>query len=527
MTFYLAAVETLALSIFGVVLLVTLGVTYWAARHTTSTSQFLAAGRGISGAQNGWAIAGDYMSASSFLGFAGLVFFFGVDAYIGLVAATVTFLPVLLLLAARMRNAGKYTMADVLTFRLNPRPARAAAALGTLVVAFLYLIAQMVGAGAVFQALAGIDFNLSVILTGAFMLIYVIFGGMLATTWVQIIKAVLLMAAAAVMTLMVLGEFGFNPLTLFERAAAEHEAGQGLHEPGLMFSNQLDGVSFGLLFLLGTMGMPHILMRFFTVPDAKAARTSVWWAVLLIGAFYLMIPLIGLGARAILGRAGESAVGEGGNLAAPALAEALGGGAGTVGGDIFLAVVSAVAFATILAVVAGLVISASGAMAHDLWSNVIRHDKDSDREEFIVARIAAISVGVLAIVVSLLAGAGFNVSIIVALTFSVAASANVPALLLALFWPRFNTAGAVTGILCGLVSALVLIILSPPVWPGPDSEGGPFPLAYPILVSLPVGLLGCIVGTLLSRERRAESSYHELRVRAETGLGAERAAAAH
>jgi cation/acetate symporter len=510
----------LALSVFAVVLAVTLAVTYWASKRTRTATEFWAAGRGISGAQNGFAIAGDYMSASSFLGFAGLIFFFGLDGFIGLVAALVAFVPVLMLLAERMRNAGKFTMADVLAFRLRERPARMAAALGTLTVAFFYLIAQMVGAGVLIQALAGIDFALSVVITGTFMVVYVIFGGMLATTWVQIIKAVLLMGAGVAVTVLVLAKTGFNPVELFDRAVSQHPDNAAFLAPGLQHPDAINGISFGLAFLLGTAGLPHILIRFFTVPDARAARASVWWAVLLIGAFYVMIMIIGVGARAVLGPGAEEAS-AGGNLAVPLLAEELGGGAGSIGGDLFLAIISAVAFATILAVVAGLVISASGAMAHDLWSNVVRRGQAGEREEVRVARIAAIGLGVLAIAVSILGGEGFNVSILVGLAFAVAASANLPALLCALFWPRFNTSGAVTGVVGGLVASLVLIALSPAVWPGPDAEGSPVPLSNPALISFPIGFLCCWLGTMLGGERRADTaSYRELAVRAETGIGA-------
>jgi cation/acetate symporter len=520
MTVLAAGVNTLALVVFAVVLTITLVVTYWASKRTNTATEFWAAGRGISGVQNGFAVAGDYMSAASFLGFAGLIFFFGLDGFIGLVCALVAFLPVLLLLAERMRNAGKFTMADVLSFRLRQRPARVVAALGTISVAFVYLVAQMVGAGALIQALAGIDFAISVALTGMFMVVYVIFGGMLATTWVQIIKAGMLMTAGVVLTVLVLAKTSFNPLELFKQAAAESSDSKGYLSGGLQHPDAINGISFGLAFLLGTAGLPHILMRFFTVPDARAARSSVWWAVLLIGSFYIMIMLVGLGARAILGAGAEEAS-AGGNLAAPLLAEELGGGAGTVGGDLFLAVISAVAFATILAVVAGLVISASGGVAHDLWTNVVRHDRDSEHEEVLVARIAAIVLAILAIGVSILCGEGFNVSILVGLAFAIAASANLPALLLALFWPRFNTMGAICGVVGSLIVSLVLIVLSPAVWPGPDSEGSPIPLANPALVTFPLGFLFCWLGTVLSSERQTERSYHELHVRAETGLGAE------
>src|SRR3954447_836764 len=523
MIVFAADLKVLPLAVFAVVLAITLGVTYWAAKRTSSASDFYAAGRGITGFQNGWAIAGDYMSASSFLGFAGLVFLFGVDAFVGLMAALVAFVPVLLFLAERMRNSGKFTLADVLAFRLRERPARMAAAVGTLAVVLVYLVAQMVGAGVLIQALIGISFTPAVILVGAFMLAYVIFGGMLATTWVQIIKAGILMAAGVVLTIMVLAKFGFSPGELFSRAAKNHDSPKGFLGGGLQFDTKLGMLSFGIAFVLGTAGLPHILMRFFTVPNARASRGSVGWAVGLIGAFYLMVMIVGVGARAILGKAGEEAAGKGGNLAIPTLADAL-------GGQVFLAIISAVALATILAVVAGLVISASGAVAHDLWSNVLRkgRDGDNEREELWVAKIAACAIGALAIVLAIAGGAGFNVSALVGLAFCIAASANFPALVLALFWPRFNTAGAVTGILTGVFVSAALIIMSAPVWPGADSATGSplgsLALDNPAIFCIPLGFLGCFVGTLLGH-RSDERRYHELYVRSETGLGAEQVSA--
>lgn len=525
--FILAAdVNELALSIFALVVAITLGITYWASKRTGSAVQFWAAGRGITGAQNGFAIAGDYMSAASFLGIAGLIFLFGFDGFLYSVGFLVAFLTVLFLLAERMRNAGKYTMADVLSFRLNEKPARAAAALGTLTVVAFYLIAQMVGAGVLIQALVGIDFSLAVLITGIFMLCYVVFGGMLATTWVQVIKAVLLMVATIVLSLFVLGKVGFNPVELFNRAADESEAGKAYLAPGQLYTQPIDTVSLGLALVLGTAGLPHILMRFFTVPDAKAARSSVVWAVVLIGAFYIMTTFLGFGARAFLGGGAEEAVGGGGNLAAPLLAEEMGGGAGTVGGDLFLAIIAAVAFATILAVVAGLVISASGAVAHDVWSNIVRHGRDSEHQEIFVARIAAFAIGAIAIAIAVIGGEGLNVSFMVGLAFAVAASANFPALLLALVWRRFNTTGAIMGVVFGVVSSITLIVVSPKVWPGPDSEGSPvgWTLANPGIASIPLGFFGCWLGTMLSSETRAERTFSELHVRSETGIGAERAA---
>jgi cation/acetate symporter len=335
------------------------------------------------------------------------------------------------------------------------------------------------------------------------------------------------MSATILMSILVLEKVGFNPIELFNRAKAESPKGDAYLAPGLFLKSPIDTLSLGLALVLGTAGLPHILMRFFTVPDAKAARSSVVWAVGLIGAFYIMTTFLGFGARALLGAGGEEAAGKGGNLAAPLLAEELGGGAGTFGGDLFLAVVAAVAFATILAVVAGLVLSASAAMSHDVWTNIVRHGESSSREEVYVARIAALSIGAISIVIAILGGAGLNVSFMVGLAFAVAASANFPALLLALTWRRFNTTGAVTGVLLGTLSSIVLVIISPTVWPGADAEGGAFSfydLANPGIISIPLGFLGCWLGTVLSREEaKSEHNFDELWVRSETGLGAEAA----
>ena len=523
-----AAVNETALIVFAIVVGVTMVISYVASKRVTSATDFWAAGRGLTGPQNGFAIAGDYMSAASFLGIAGLIYLFGFDGFLYSVGFLVAFLTVLFLLAERMRNSGKYTIADVLSFRLNERPARCAAALGTLSVVAFYLIAQMVGAGVLIEALVGIDFWLAVVLTGAFMIIYIVLGGMLATSWVQIIKAILLMAAILVMSIFVLERVGFNPIELFNRAEANTTAESTFSlGPGTFLSSPIDTVSLGIALVLGTAGLPHILMRFFTVPDSKAARSSVVWAMFIIGGFYVLTTFVGFGARALLGEKGVAAAGTGGNLAAPNLAQFLGGGEGTFGGDLFLAIVAAVAFATILAVVAGLVLSASGAVAHDLWSNVIRKGRESEHEEVLVARLAAASIGAIAIAIAIIGGEGLNVSFMVGLAFAVAASANFPALLLALTWRRFNTAGAVTGVLFGVVSSIVLVIISPKVWPGPDGEGGAlsfYDLANPGIISIPLGFLGCFVGTLLGGAKKAEErTFDELFVRSETGIGAERA----
>jgi cation/acetate symporter len=515
----IAAVNETALVVFAVIVGVTMLVTYIASKRISTATDFWAAGRALTGPQNGLAIAGDYMSAASFLGIAGLIFLFGFDGFLYCVGFLVAFLAVLFLIAEQMRNSGKYTFADVLAYRLKQRPARAAAALGTLAVVAFYLIAQMVGAGVIIEGLVGISFPIAVILTGAFMIIYIVLGGMLATSWVQIIKAVLMLSCGVVLTVWVLSEIGWNPLHLFTDARAESSNGDAYLQPGLFLATPLDTVSLGLGLVLGTAGLPHILMRFFTVPTAKAARSSVIWAMFLIGAFYLMTTALGFGGRAILGKSAEGAVGETGNFAVPALAEKL-------GGDLLLAIVAGVAFATILAVVAGLVISASGAVAHDVWSNIVRRGQDSEREEVWVAKIAAFSIGAIAIAIAIIGGEGLNISFMVGLAFAVAASANFPALLLALTWRRFNTTGAVVGVLFGVISSIALVVISPTVWPGPDSEGGAlswYSLANPGLISIPLGFIGCFLGTMLSREPTAEAKFTELKVRSETGLGAEHA----
>jgi cation/acetate symporter len=509
---------------FALLVGVTLAVTVWASRRTRSATDFFAAGRGISGPQNGMAIAGDLMSAATFLGFTGAMYLSGFDGWIMPAVTLVAFVLILLLFAERMRNAGSFTVADVLSFRLREGPVRAATATATMFVAVIYLVAQLVGAGVLIRALTGLSFVPAVVLTGAAMLAYVVFGGMLATTWVQIIKAALLMVAGAALSLGVLIQTGFDLGVLFSTAAANHPAGEAYLAPGGSGKSFLDTVSVALAFAIGTAALPHILIRFFTVPDARQARSSAGWATGLIGVFFVMTAVIGFGARAVLPPEAAAQVGKSGNLAAPLLAEYLGGGVGTTGGDLFTAFVSAVAFATILAVVAGLVLSASGAVAHDLWANVVRRGLPTNETR--VARLAAAGIGAVAIVVTLVAGPDFNVAFLVGLALSVAAGANFPALLLALTWRRFNTAGAIVGITAGLVTSIVLIVLSPAVWPG-GPESAPYPIEYPTLVAIPVGFFACWLGTILSSERGAERSFDELQVRSQTGLGAEQATSAH
>ncbi|MBV9838035.1 MAG: cation/acetate symporter ActP [Solirubrobacterales bacterium] len=511
----------LTIGVFLAVLAVTLGVTFWAARRIRSASDFWSAGRGISGVQNGMAIAGEFLSAAAFLGVAGLMFLSGFDGYLTGIAALLSFVPLLLLLAERMRNAGRYTMADVLALRLPAGRVRVVSAISTVCIAALYVVAQSVAAGSLFEALVGISYWAGVLIAGAAILAYVILGGMIATTWVQIIKATLLLVGVATIAIWVLSKFGFDPIRLLNRAAAKSGKGAAYGGPGLLFPNRLDEISTALAFALGTCGLPHIMMRFLTVPDARHARRSIGWAVALIGVFYVFVAVIGLGGRAILGASGLKLGGKSGNLIAPYLAQHLGGGPGSTGGDIFFAVITAVAFTTILAVVAGVVLAGSGAVAHDVYSGVWRHGEASEREQLVAGRLAVLAIAVAGVILALLAGKDFNVQLLTGLTFSVAASANFPSLLLALTWRRFNTTGAVVGIASGLVAAIVLIILSPQVWSGPASAA-PFPLGNPAIVSIPIGFLGCLLGTLIGgRDRVGVERFNEVRVRAATGIGAE------
>jgi cation/acetate symporter len=515
---------SIALIMFLVFVLVTLGVTYWAARQTSGASTFFAAGRRITAWQNGVAVAGDYMSAASFLGIAGIIAFQGYDGFMYSVGWLVAYLTVLLIVAEPLRNAGKYTMADVLAYRLNPRPVRAMAALSTLTVSTFYMIAQMVGAGALVALLfkdSGLTYHSAVIGVGVLMITYVIFGGMLATTWVQIIKAILLMAGALLLSILVLAHFDFSFGKFFDAIGhvTYHEQGavvtKDFLQPGLRFKppyGALDLISLSLALIFGTAGLPHILVRFYTVPDAKTARISVVWAMALIGAFYIMTTFLGFGAATIVGR-DTIAVSGGTNMSAPLLAQAL-------GGDIFFAFVAAIAFATILAVVAGLTISASTSFAHDFYTNVINHGKERrSGEEVRVARLTALVVGAVSIAIAILLGPTANVAFLVALAFAVAASANLPVIVLSLFWRRFNTAGAVTGLATGLIASIALIALSPSLM-GSDAL---FPLENPGIVSIPLGFLGAFLGALLSQERTTDGKFAELLVRANTGLGAEKA----
>ncbi|MDQ6860611.1 MAG: sodium/solute symporter [Verrucomicrobiota bacterium] len=497
----------------------TLVVTYFSARRTQGTSAYFAAGRRITGWQNGLAVAGDYMSAASFLGIAGMIAFNGYDGFMYSVGFLVAYLTVLIIVAEPLRNAGKYTMADVLAYRLKPRPVRAMASLSTLTVSIFYMIAQMVGAGTlVRQLLPGVSYEAAVVGVGVLMVVYVVFGGMLATTWVQIIKAVLLMSGSVFLSVLVMAKFNFSLTNFFQSVSAVHltdasgaSVTRNFLTPGLLFKNPLDQISLGLALVFGTAGLPHILIRFYTVPDAKTARASVVWAMVLIGVFYIMTTFFGFGAASLLGPDHLKAHG-GTNMAAPELARFL-------GGEVFFAFISAVAFATILAVVAGLTISASTSFAHDFFTNVIHHGREHrPGQEVRVARITAFVVGALAIGIAIVLGPAVNVAFLVGLAFAVAASANLPVIVLSLFWKRFNTTGAVCGLAVGLISSIALILVSPDFMKVPL-----FPLKNPGIVSIPLGFLGAFLGALVRREPDAEAKFDELSVRANTGLGAEKA----
>ena len=591
--------------VFGAIIAVTMYVTYLAARRVRSTAQFYAAGRSVSGIQNGWAIAGDYLSAASFLGIAGLISLYGYDGFMYSVGWLVAYITVLLVIAEPCRNIGKYTLGDILAFRNNPKAAKTVAAVSTILVSIFYLTAQMVGGGVLVKTLIGIDYEISVIAVGVLMLAYVIFGGMVATTWVQIIKAVLLVTASIILVFFTWLPHGFSLPGFLEAVVADPkvqaqvtklvgdpaagmtaaELGQRFLEPGLFLKNPIDQISLGLALVLGTAGMPHILMRFFTVPTAKDARTSVIWAMAIIGGFYVLTLFLGMGAAINVGAAKISAVDAGGNMAGPLLAQYIGGGADSLLGNFFLAFVAAVAFATIVAVVAGLVLASASAMSHDIWVGVVKGEHATPEQEVRAARISALIVGVVAITIGILAK-GQNVAHLVALAFAVAASSNLPAVLLTLYWKRCNTAGVVLGMSVGAITAIALVMVSPNMtYPNavraanePVVAAAPAKIAAaesallattdaalrgeaqkaldkaradlaaaegklaavagqttsmvgleaplitlknPGIISIPLGFLCVFLGSLLYREKRSEEMWEELYVRQNTGIHAE------
>lgn len=525
------------IGIFSLFVVVTMIVVIKASKRNATADEFFTGGRGFSGPQNGIAIAGDYLSAASFLGIAGAIAVYGYDGFLYSIGFLVAWLVALLLVAELLRNTGKFTMADVLSFRLKQRPVRLAAAISTLTVSLFYLLAQMAGAGGLVALLLDINSragqSIVIAVVGILMIVYVLVGGMKGTTWVQIIKAVLLIAGAALMTVMVLSKFGLNFSEILGSAQSaisgsttQGVAGRDVLAPGAQYggslTSQINFISLALALVLGTAGLPHVLMRFYTVPTAKEARRSVVWAIALIGAFYLFTLVLGYGAAALVGPDRILGAAGGVNSAAPLLAFEL-------GGVILLGVISAVAFATILAVVAGLTITASASFAHDVYASVLKSHKVTEQEQVRVSRITAVVLGIFAIGLGILAN-GQNVAFLVALAFAVAAAANLPTIVYSLYWKRFNTRGALWSMYGGLISTIVLIVFSPAVSgsktamiPGADFDF--FPLANPGIVSIPLAFALGILGTLTSRDTGNPELNAEMEVRSLTGVGAEKAVA--
>ena len=585
----LKANKAITLTMFAVIIGITMAVVVWAAKQTKTAADFYAAGGGITGTQNGWAIAGDYMSAASFLGISGLISLYGYDGFMYSVGWLVAYITVLLIIAEPCRNAGKYTLGDILSFRTNPKPVRAVAAISTVAVSTFYLTAQMVGAGKLMALLVGVTYKQSIIGVGILMVGYVVFGGMTATTWVQIIKAGLLMSGAFLLSFLVLMKAGFNPIGFFSSIVnspeiQDHvsklvlkdgviltgtEAGQRFLEPGLFLKNPLDQISLGMALVLGTAGMPHILMRFFTVPTAQAARKSVIIAMFIIGGFYVLTTLLGFGAAVNITPQGIMQVDPGGNMATLILAQTMGAEIAPILGDIFLAFLCSVAFATILAVVSGLVLAASAAIAHDIYVNVIKDGHADQHEQVMAARITSLVVGAVGIMIGLMAEKA-NVAHLVALAFAVASSGNLPVVFLSLFWRKFNTAGVISGLVVGTVASIGLVMVSPNMtYPKVVAAGAQkiitamekkqaalppgaalteldakalakakvdfeknkdgksimgldkpiLKLKNPGIISIPLGFMAAIFGTLLFPSKRSEEMFDEIYVRQNTGLG--------
>jgi len=513
-----------AIGMFFVFVLGTLLITWWAARQTHSTSDFYTAGGGITGFQNGLAIAGDYMSAATLLGLSSLVFAKGYDGFIYTIGFFVGWPIITFLMAERLRNLGRYTFADIVSYRLDQNKVRIFAAFGSLTVVCCYLIVQMVGAGQLIKLLFGLDYPVAVVIVGALMLVYVIFGGMIATTWVQIIKAVLLLAGGTTLAVMAMSQFGFSYETLAAKAVQAHASGWNIMGPGAMLADPINTASMSLGLVFGIAGLPHILMRFFTVPNAKEARKSVFYATGFIGFFFLVVCTLGFAAMVIIGTdpqyfvngdLGGTLVG-GGNMVAMHLAKA-------VGGNLFFGFLSAVAFATILAVVSGLALAGASAISHDLYATVLKKGKASEKQEMRVTRMATVALGVIAILLGILFEK-MNVAFLVGLTFGIAASTNFPVLIMAMYWKGLTTKGALLGGFAGLICALVLVILSPAVWVTVLGHAKAiFPYDHPALFSMPLAFLVIVVVSKLDRSVRAgheRDAYADQFVRAQTGLGA-------
>jgi len=513
-----------AIAMFVGFVLVTLGITYWAARRTKTAKDFYAAGGGITGFQNGLAIAGDFMSAASFLGIAGLVYLSGFDGLIYAIGFLVGWPIVLLLIAEPLRNLGRYTFADVASFRLKQKPIRILAASGSLVTVIFYLIAQMVGAGKLIEVLFGLPYEVAVLIVGVLMTLYVTFGGMLATTWVQLIKAVLLLFGASLMAILVLASFNFNPETMFASAVEVHKSGAAIMAPGTLVSDPISAISLGIALMFGTAGLPHILMRFFTVRDAVQARRSVFYATGFIGYFYILTFIIGFGAIVLLlNNPGyfdtTGALIGGGNMAAVHLSHAL-------GGDLLLGFISAVAFATILAVVSGLTLAGSSAISHDLYATLFLKGAHNEKKEIRVSKIATITLGVIAVLLGIVFEEQ-NVAFMVGLAFCVAASANFPILLLSMYWRKLTTRGAVIGGALGLFTAAILVILGPTVWVDAfNFEEAIFPYKYPAIFSVSIAFVATWLFSVLDKSLAAQAeqqAFDAQFVRAQTGIGADEA----
>ncbi|GAB3409598.1 cation acetate symporter [Massilia agilis] len=516
-----------AITLFAGFVILTLFITKWAAKRTRSAADFYTAGGGITGFQNGLAIAGDYMSAASFLGISAAVFADGYDGLIYAIGFLVGWPVITFLMAERLRNLGRYTFADVAAYRFKQTPIRVFSACGTLVVVAFYLIAQMVGAGQLIKLLFGLDYWIAVVLVGTLMMVYVLFGGMTATTWVQIIKAVLLLGGASFMALMVLANYGFSPEALFSKAVEVHKKGSAIMGPGTFIKDPISAISFGMALMFGTAGLPHILMRFFTVPSAKEARKSVLWATTWIGYFYILTFIIGFGAIVLVGTNPDfkDAAGKllgGNNMAAVHLANA-------VGGNAFLGFMSAVAFATILAVVAGLTLSGATAVSHDLYATVIKKGKATNADELKVSKLTTIALGIIAVGLGI-AFEKQNIAFMVSLAFAIAASANFPVLFMSVLWKDCTTRGATIGGFLGLATAVGLTVVSKSVWVDVLGHAAPiFPYTSPALFSMIVGFVGIWLFSITDKSERARidrAGYEAQELRSETGIGAA-AASAH
>ncbi|CUB21580.1 Cation/acetate symporter ActP [Bacillus subtilis] len=499
---------------FTAILLLSLWVTYFASKRTSGAKSFYTAGGGLSGWQNGLAISGDFMSASSFLGLIGAVSLIGFDGIFLVYGALVSYVIVMLLVAEPLRNLGTYTLADMIDVRFKRKQVRGVTAFNTLSISIFYMIAQLVAAGTLFRLLLNVPYELSVGAVGVIMLMFVIFGGMTATSMVQMIKAVLLFTGTFIIFLLVLGKFDFNVMAIFEEMKSATSLKEAYLHPGVKYGNGLDAISLTLGLVLGTAGLPHLLIRFLTVPDAQTARKSVVYSAWIIGLFYLMTIILGFGAAKFVGEKAIKAANGAGNMAAPLLADFL-------GGDLLFSFIAAVAFATILAVVAGIVMSGATAFSHDFYNEIVKDGKATEQQQVRMARAASVGITVMAILIALFVQS-MNVAFLSSLALTVAASSNFPVILFTLFWKTFNHIGAITGMLTGLLSTIVLVMLSPSVWdpvPGGAIFTGEalFPLTSPGIISIPLGFLGCYVGTVLSRTRGVKGNFDDIVVKSMIG----------